>query len=134
MAFGQRNKVRPEGSMSSMTDLVFLLLIFFIILSTRVVNGEEVNLPETSGSPGDHMGVTLTITEDLRFQVNGQEVAYDDLTTRLEAEFYGKLPENCQVTLNVDEDVPTGTTIEVLGMAREHGWGVTVATKPKRND
>ncbi|NNE54855.1 MAG: biopolymer transporter ExbD [Flavobacteriales bacterium] len=114
-----------------MTDLVFLLLIFFIILSTRVVNGEEVNLPETSGGAGE-TGLTLTITKDLRYQVNGTEVAYDDLEARLEATFFGKDPEECQITLNVDKDVPTGNTIEVLGMAREHQWGVTVATKPKR--
>lgn len=132
MAFAQRNKIRPEGSMSSMTDLVFLLLIFFIILSTKVVNGEEVNLPETGGVAGEHVGVTLTITKDLRFQVNGNQVIYEDLEKRLEAEFLDVPLDRCQVTLNVDQDVPTGTTIEVLGMAREHQWGVTVATKPKK--
>ena len=45
------NKIKLEGGMSSMTDLVFLLLIFFIIISTMVNTSHEIKLPEGSGDP-----------------------------------------------------------------------------------
>ena len=47
MNLGQRNQVQAGGNMSSMTDLVFLLLIFFVILSTLVSNGVNVDLPQS---------------------------------------------------------------------------------------
>ena len=50
MNLGQRNKISVTGNMSSMTDLVFLLLIFFIILSTLVSNGVNVELPQAKGT------------------------------------------------------------------------------------
>ncbi len=50
MNLGQRNKVSLTGNMSSMTDLVFLLLIFFVILSTLVSNGVNVDLPTSKGT------------------------------------------------------------------------------------
>ena len=50
MNLGQRNQVQAGGNMSSMTDLVFLLLIFFVILSTLVSNGVNVDLPQSKGT------------------------------------------------------------------------------------
>ena len=50
MNLSQRNQVQSGGNMSSMTDLVFLLLIFFIILSTLVSNGVNVDLPQSKGT------------------------------------------------------------------------------------
>jgi biopolymer transport protein ExbD len=130
MNLGQRNKVDAQGSMSSMTDLVFLLLVFFIILSTRVVNGEEVNLPQTNGSP-EQLGITVTITKDLRYQVDGKDIDKEIVESRLDALFLNIAEDKRFITLNVDRDVPTGETIELLGMAKENEWQVVVATKSK---
>ncbi len=132
MDLGQRNKVSVQGNMSSMTDLVFLLLIFFILLSTQIVNGEEVNLPQTSGTPREGSQVTLTITPDLRYQVNKEEMDKEHVKTRIEALFTNVPEEDQRIILNVDRDVPTGETIEMLGMAKENKWEVVVATKNKK--
>jgi biopolymer transport protein ExbD len=132
MNLGQRNKVTPQGSMSSMTDLVFLLLIFFVILSTKVVNGELVDLPETNSDPTDLPPVTITITEDLRFQINNQEVQKEDIPRRLQALYYDVPNSAKTVLLNADRMVPFGKTIEVMDMADELGLDVAVATRQKR--
>ena len=132
MNLGQRNKVEPTGSMSSMTDLVFLLLIFFVILSTKVVNGELVDLPETNSNPTDLPPVTITITEDLRFQINNQQVQKDDIPRRLQALYYDKPNSSRTVLLNADRMVPFGETIEVMDMADELGLDVAVATRQKK--
>ena len=64
MNLGQRNKVSLTGNMSSMTDLVFLLLIFFVILSTLVSNGVNVDLPTSKGTNFGHVSLTVSIQED----------------------------------------------------------------------
>lgn len=133
MDFGQRNKVETSANMSSMTDLVFLLLIFFILLSTQVVNGEKVDLPSTKSTETTAgSSVTLTITEAGIYQVNGTNLAKEDVEMRMKALFVDAKDEDKKVVLNVDKNVPTGETIEMLGMAKQNKWKVVVATKKKR--
>ena len=133
MDFGQRNKIETSANMSSMTDLVFLLLIFFILLSTQVVNGEKVDLPSTKSTESTAgSSVTLTITKDGIYQVNGTNVDKEDVEVRMKALFTNTKDDEKRVVLNVDKDVPTGETIEMLGMAKQNNWKVVVATKKKR--
>ncbi|MFN5295499.1 MAG: ExbD/TolR family protein, partial [Flavobacteriales bacterium] len=61
MDFGRRNKVHVEPAMSALSDIIFMLLIFFIIASTLAVNGEQVNLPKTSSGTPTQSTVTVTI-------------------------------------------------------------------------
>jgi len=133
MEFGQRNKIETSANMSSMTDLVFLLLIFFILLSTQVVNGEKVDLPTTrSTETTKGSSVTLTITEAGVYQVNGTILEKEEVEVRMKALFLDVNDEEKRVVLNVDKNVPTGETIEMLGMAKQNKWKVVVATKKKR--
>ncbi|MDP4587897.1 MAG: biopolymer transporter ExbD, partial [Flavobacteriales bacterium] len=64
MDLGQRNKVSVTGNMSSMTDLVFLLLIFFVILSTLASKGVNVDLPQSKGVTSQASKLTVSITKD----------------------------------------------------------------------
>jgi biopolymer transport protein ExbD len=133
MDFGRRNKVSAEANMSSISDLVFLLLIFFIIMSTMVVNGEQVDLPQTKGvEPTAANTVTLTITEDLRFLVDNTELPKEQVELRLKAILESRADKH--VVLNIDKSVPTGETIEMVSMAKINGWKVVVATKAKTEE
>ena len=72
MNFGSnRNKPLAEGGMSSMTDLVFLLLIFFIIMSIMTNNTVHVDLPKNSEVPTeqDPTEATLVVTEENKYVV-----------------------------------------------------------------
>lgn len=72
MDLGSRNKVKIEGGMASMTDLVFLLLIFFIIMSLMSNNQTPIDLPETDQDIKpvvDPVEATVIITEDNRYVV-----------------------------------------------------------------
>mgnify|MGYP003949007877 CR=1 FL=1 len=76
MDFSSRNKIKIEGGMASMTDLVFLLLIFFIIMSLMANNQTPIDLPKTEESlPTDTNPVELTIviSEKNLYQINGKE-------------------------------------------------------------
>ena len=73
MGLSQRNKINVSAGMSSMTDLVFLLLIFFIIISTLVKNGVNVDLPSSESSTSANPSTTVSVTEDGKYHVNGKE-------------------------------------------------------------
>ncbi len=129
MDFGRRNKIHIEGGMSALSDIIFMLLIFFIIASTLAVNGEQVNLPKTSTGTPTQSTVTVTITPDLRYSINNVEVAKEDVELRLKA-----IMENTadkKIVLNIDRDVPTGETIELFAVLKSNGWQPFIATKPK---
>lgn len=125
-----QNKVDIQGGMSSMTDLVFLLLIFFIILSTLAKSGHEVDLPESKGPINNNTPVTLTINKEMDYFVNnGQPMPRDQVEVRLKVIFEEK--EEKTLLLNIDESVPTGATVEMIGMAKVNDWKVVIASDRK---
>ena len=84
-----RNKVSTEFNMSSMTDIVFLLLIFFMITSTMVTtNALDLVLPKAKGKTDSNKNVTVNITKDLQFFIDKD--AIDE--TQLEAQLLSILP------------------------------------------
>lgn len=129
MDFGRRNKIHIEGGMSALSDIIFMLLIFFIIASTLAVNGEQVNLPKTANGTPTQSTITVTITKDLRYLINTSEVNKDDIELKLKAIMNNTADK--KVILNIDRDVPTGETIELFAVLRGNGWQPFIATKPK---
>lgn len=130
MNLGQRNKVSVTGNMSSMTDLVFLLLIFFVILSTLVSNGVNVELPKAKGTTSVTAKMTVSIMADESYYVNGGAVAKADLESLLRVRMADS-PDNV-LYLQVDESVPTGATVELIGMAKANEWKVMLGASPTK--
>lgn len=130
MNLRSRNKVNASFSMSSMTDLVFLLLIFFIIVSTLVSPYSlPVDLPVSKNRSDSKQNVALRIDKDLTYSVNNNII--NPLT--LEAELAAKLggADQPSIVLHVDQLVPTGETVKVLDIAKRNKWKIVLATKPK---
>jgi len=124
-----RNKVSTVFSMASMTDIVFQLLIFFIILSTMVnPYGEKVDLPNSSSRTTESPTVSITIKADLTYYVNDKKVPPETVEAELLRAFQGK--ENRMTILYVDESVPTGFTINMFAVARKNNIDMVVATEP----
>jgi biopolymer transport protein ExbD len=134
MDFGRRNKVAAEANMSSISDLVFLLLIFFIVMSTMAVNGEMVNLPKTSTGESVAGAASVTITKDLRYMVNNTEVSKEEVKDKLTALMAGKPDDKRTVILNVDRDVPTGETIELFSTLKVLRCNPVIATRTKKEE
>jgi len=124
-----RNKIDPAFSMASMTDLIFLLLIFFMLTSSFVTpSGLPVNLPTSKASTLEVQKVSVTVTRDLQFYVNDRKVT----KTTLEGELKSKLAgPNGVVVLHIDESVPTREMVYVAGIATALEARVSIATKPK---
>jgi len=131
MGLKSGNRVSAEFSMSSMTDLVFLLLIFFIIVSTLVTPfAVKMDVPSNSSeiSQKERKRVSIDITAADQFRVNGSLTAYEQLEAKI-AGLLGPEGENISrnVLLSVEKDVPAGETVKVIVMARKNGWGIAVA-------
>ena len=133
MNLRSRSKVSAEVNMSSMTDLVFLLLIFFILASTLVTSSAlDIVLPKSGAQTVKKKNITLTVNEALEFDVNGTIVSYDQVEQRLKAEAR-KLTDNEQavVVLRADQSIPTGETVRLLDIGYRNNLKMIIATDPK---
>ena len=133
MNLRSRSKVSAEVNMSSMTDLVFLLLIFFILASTLVTSSAlDIVLPKSGAQTVKKKNITLTVNEALEFDVNGTIVSYDQVEQRLKAEA-SKLSDNEQavVVLRADQSIPTGETVRLLDIGYRNNLKMIIATDPK---
>ena len=75
MNFSPKNKIDTAFSMSSMTDIIFLLLIFFMLTSNFITpSGLPVNLPSSKSSTIVLQKISVTITKDLRYYINDRLV------------------------------------------------------------
>jgi len=128
MALQSKNKIEASFSMSSMTDIIFLLLIFFMLTSSFITpSGLPVNLPSSESSDIVMQEVTVSVTKDLRFAVNDKQVSRDEIKNALAA----LLKENKgHVVLHIDKEVPVEYLVEIGGYAANLGANVTIATQP----
>lgn len=124
-----RNKVEASFSMASMTDLIFLLLIFFMLTSSFVTpSGLPVNLPSSQAGNIEVQKASVTVTRDLIYFVNDKRVTKNTLEAELKRNLS---PANGVVVLHIDKSVPTEELVFVAGIATALKAKVTIATKPK---
>ncbi len=128
MNLQSKHKVETAFSMSSMTDIIFLLLIFFMLTASFVTpSGLPVNLPSSRSSNIVMQKVSVTITSDLRYYINDDRTNIRRLPDDLRAALGG---QEGVVVLHVDQTVPTEHLIRVAGIATSLNARVSVATKP----
>ena len=128
MGLQAKNKVDPAFSMSSMTDIIFLLLIFFMLTSSFITpSGLPVNLPSSETSDIVMQEVTVTVTNDFKYSVNDKVVPREQIKSELTALLKDK---KSQVVLHIDKDVPVEYLVEIGGIAAGLEANVSIATKP----
>lgn len=117
--------------MSSMTDIVFLLLVFFIIASTLISpNALEVVLPKADPKiKPQKQTVNVSITEDLKYYVNKDEVTKEDIEGRLLAEVEGE--EDPGIILRAEKSVPIESVVIIMDIANRNKLKLVLATSSK---
>ena len=136
MALKRTTKADPNVVMSSMTDIVFLLLIFFLVTSTLVnPNALKLLLPKSTGQVGAKATVTVSIKdwgdEQYSFHVNGNETPIpleqveDELVELLQTE------EDPTFSIHSDESVPIKEIVQVMNIAKRNHYKVILATQPE---
>ena len=124
-----RNKVTPEFNMSSMTDIVFLLLIFFMLASTLVTtNAIDILLPKASGKTENKKSVAVSIKKDLTYFIDQKQVR----NIQLESELISLLKEEQSPTivLRAEKSVPVEHVVQVMDIANRNKFKVILAVKP----
>jgi biopolymer transport protein ExbD len=136
MPIQTRNKISASFSMASMSDLVFLLLIFFMITSTLVApNAIKLLLPNSSSKTMAKQTVTVYINENQNFFVEEFQVNEDILKSRIAQKLEGQTEGT--VVLRADKSVPVQYIVTVIdavnGINQENGTRhkVILATLPK---
>lgn len=129
MNFRGRNKVTPEFNMSSMTDIVFLLLIFFMIASTLVTtNAIDIILPKASGKTENKKSVAVSIKGDLTYYIDQKRVG----VSVLESELVSALSayDEPTIILRAEKTVPVENVVTVMDIANRNKYKVILAVKP----
>jgi len=130
MALSQRNKISINFSSTGMTDVVFNLLIFFMLTSTLVhPTALKLLLPKGSAQTSAKPQTTVSITADQRFYVEQQQVTIAELEAVLK-EKLGSNPDT-YISLHADKTVPFESVVQVLNIAHANNYKLIIATTPK---
>jgi biopolymer transport protein ExbD len=128
MKFKDRNKISPDFSMSSMTDIVFLLLIFFM-LTASTPNALDLILPKAKGKSTNTQNVSISIKKNENYYVDNKEVAVGQIENTMRSLLRDK--ENPTILLRVEESVPIEKAVLVMDIANRNKFKVILAVRPK---
>ncbi|GAB1453058.1 biopolymer transporter ExbD [Draconibacterium sp.] len=135
MSLKRRNKVNAEFSMSSMTDIVFLLLIFFMVTSTLVApNALKLLLPQSNNQTSAKPITTISITQDLKYYINDdgalKRVAFQEIEPFLQDRF-GIGNDDIYISLYAEKSVPWEEVVKIMNIARKNKYKMIAATAPE---
>lgn len=124
-----RNKVSAEFSMSSMTDIVFLLLVFFLLTSPAITpNALDLILPKASGKTSSVQKASVSITKDGAYYVDNERVSEYGIEKELKRILAGQ--EEPTIILRAEEGVPIEDAVFVMDIANKNRYKVVLAVRP----
>lgn len=121
--------------MSSMTDIVFLLLIFFMVTSTLIApNALKLLLPQSNNQTQAKPLTTISITKDLQYFINNNgnltQVRFNEIEPFLE-QVIGGNTEEVYLSLHADKQVPIDEVVKIMNIARRKNYKMILATSPE---
>lgn len=114
--------------MASMTDIVFLLLIFFM-LTANAPNALDLLLPKAKGKSTNTQNVSVSIDRNLRYFVNNQEINKEYIEIELKKALEGQ--ESPTIILRAEESVAIKEAVNVMDIANRNNYKVILAVRPK---
>lgn len=122
-----RNKVSPDFSMSSMTDIVFLLLVFFMLTSNSP-NALDLLLPKAKGKSTNTQNVSVSINKKLEYFVNNEKINGEYIEIELKKALKGQ--EKPTIILRAEESVAIKEAVHVMDIANKNNYKVILAVRP----
>ncbi|MFP4366572.1 MAG: ExbD/TolR family protein [Bacteroidales bacterium] len=130
MSLRTRNKIQAGFSMSGMTDIVFLLLIFFMITSTLIApNALKLLLPQSTHQAMSNPITTISITRNFEYYVETTQVDISDLERVLHERLEGE--DEPTISLHVDRSVPMEQVVNVMNIAKDNRYRLILATSAR---
>lgn len=126
-----RNKINAEFNMSSMTDIVFLLLIFFMIAVTTMTttNALDLVLPKSDGKADEIENVAVSIDDNSEFYIDKVKYPEAEIEAVLKNALMGQKDPN--IVLNVAKGVPIENAVTVMDIAYRNNFKIVLAVSPK---
>ena len=129
MAIKRGSKVSTAFSAASMTDLMFLLLVFLLIATTLInPNALKLTLPTSTNQIKDKAYTTVSITSDLQYYVENDPVAFEEIEPVLQSRIGDT--EKPVISLHADKSVPIDNVVKVMNIAKDNKWTLILATSP----
>ena len=130
MAIRTSNKINTAFNLASMSDLVFLLLIFFMITSTMIApNALKLLLPQSNSQVRAKPITTISIDKDLHFYLETVPIKFDDLERQLQLKLMNS--DDPTVSLHCDKSVPMEQVVKVMNIAKNNKYKLILATAPE---
>jgi biopolymer transport protein ExbD len=132
MGLKRRNRTSAEFSMASLTDIIFLLLIFFMLTAT-FVQIQNVELPQSDSKTVASTSIAVTLDKTGAYYVNGEEVPGASLERLIrDAVTKSDNRENATVTIVAEVGVPFDRVAKVMGIASDLRVKAILATQPRK--
>jgi biopolymer transport protein ExbD len=132
MNLGKRhNRIPAEMQTSAMNDIMFFLLLFFLIASA-ITNPNVIKLllpKSSSGQAVSKKTISVTISQDLKYTVNNKPVKIEDMQNTLMG--YKKLATELTIVLAVDRTVSIQNVVQIMDIAQKMNIKLVLATEPK---
>ena len=128
MELKRRNRISAEFSMASMTDIIFLLLIFFMITSSAISQSAiDVKLPKADATVSTAQDpTTVTITEAGKYYINDKEILKENLENYLVTTL--KTEINPTFTIRADGNTKHKDVVFVMEIAEKNKYNLAIAT------
>jgi biopolymer transport protein ExbD len=127
----KHNRASAEVHTSAMNDIMFFLLLFFLIAST-VTNPNVIKLMLPKSSSGQAVSkktITVSVTQDLRYYVEKKEIPVEALQNTLSG--YKTLANELTIVLHVDRTVAIQDVVQIMDVAQKLNIKLVLATEPK---
>tara|TARA_B100001093_G_C26860613_1_gene1030029 strand:- start:2071 stop:2463 length:393 start_codon:yes stop_codon:yes gene_type:complete len=130
MTLRSRNKISPNFNMSSMTDIVFLLLVFFMLTSTLVSpNALKLLLPNSKAKTLEKQTISVSITKEIDFYINGENVDVNNLESNIISKMVNE--NDPAIILHADKTVDIEHIVKVMDIAYRNKYKIVLATSSK---
>ena len=124
-----RNRVSAEFSMSSMTDIVFLLLVFFLLTSPAITpEALDLSLPKAKGKTTNVQQASVSITKEGAYYVDKERVSEYAIESELKKVLEGK--DEPTIIIRAEEGVPIENAVLVMDIANRNKYKVVLAVRP----
>ncbi len=130
MGLKKRNKVSAEFSMSSLTDIIFLLLIFFM-LTSNFVQIKPFDLPKADSKTVAPTNIAVSISKKGQYSLNGKDMSFGSLQSAIRQERdKAEDRRGATVTIAAEVGTPFDKVVKIMGIARNLKMKAILATQP----
>ena len=124
MKFRSENKIKMEGGMSTMTDLVFLLLIFFIVISTMITAGVNIDVPQNGGKKSDKKILTININDQNEYLINKERTAIS--SEKIEKVIKQRIGKDSIISLYGSNESSWEASVYVIDIAKQNNFKISL--------